>query len=111
MRFRTFINIFLEDYKYNPTKDEIRHFNQVRKGGKVDYSKDVLNQVIKNLSKISIQIRDEKVRNKFAEVIYKNMGSLEQLVKAIKSLNSIALNNSKRDEIETYINKIEEENF
>lgn len=104
MRFSQY---FLENYYYTPTKDEIRHFNQVRSGRKIDFSKDLLNQVFKKLSKITIQISDEKIRNKFAEVMFRNMGSLDNLILAVKKLNSVAINNSKKEEIENYLRSIE----
>lgn len=108
MRFRKFIETFYEsDYEYIPSKDEIRHFNQVRKGGKIDYSKDLLNQVLKKLYKITIQTKDEKLRDKFAHVIFKNMGDLDSLISSVKRLNDTSINNSKKDEIEKYIGEIE----
>ena len=107
MRFKNFLETFSED-RYIPTKDEIRHFNQVRSGGKIDYSKDLLNVVLKKLYNITLKISNEKIRNKFSETIYRNMGNLNELIEAVKKLN-LEYKTNVTDEINEYINKIEQE--
>lgn len=107
MRLKQFLETFSED-RYIPTKDEIRHFNQVRSGGKIDYSKDLLNIVLKKLYNITLKISDEKIRNKFSETIFRNMGSLKDLINSVKKLNG-EYKTSIQDDINEYINKIEKE--
>lgn len=108
MRLKQFLETFSED-RYIPTKDEIRHFNQVRVGGKVDYSKDLLNVVLKKLYNITLKISEEKIRNKFSQTIFRNMGDLTQLIKAVKKLNSENRTNV-TDALSEFLNKIEKEN-
>lgn len=107
MRLKQFLETFSED-RYIPTKDEIRHFNQVRSGGKIDYSKDLLNIALKKLYNITLKISEEKIRNKFSETIFRNMGELRDLINAVKKLND-EYKTSVQDDINEYINKIEKE--
>lgn len=107
MRFRIFLEVFSED-RYIPTKDEIRHFNQVRNGGKLDYSKDLLNVVLKKFYNITLKISNEKIRNKFSETIFKNMGDLKELIKAVKKMN-LEYRTNVVDDLSEFINKIEKE--
>lgn len=105
MRLKQFLEIFSED-RYVPTKDEIRHFNQVRSGGKIDYSKDILNVVLKRLYNITLKISDEKIRNEFSHLIYRNMGDLNKLISEVKEFDlNFPTNISK--ELREYISKLE----
>ena len=109
MKFLEFAEIFEKDESYNPSKDEIRHFNQIRSGKKIDYSKDLLNVTLKKLYNISLKISDNKIRDKFSFVIFRNMGNLENLISEIEKLNKNFPNNCSKD-FEEVINKIKEEN-
>lgn len=105
MRLKQFLEIFSED-RYIPTKDEIRHFNQVRSGGKIDYSKDVLNVVLKRLYNITLKISDEKIRNKFSHLIYRNMGDLNKLISEVKDFDLKNPTNISKD-LREYISNLE----
>lgn len=105
MRLKQFLEIFSED-RYVPTKDEIRHFNQVRSGGKIDYSKDVLNVVLKRLYNITLKISDEKIRNKFSHLIYRNMGDLNKLISEVKDFDLKNPTNISKD-LREYISNLE----
>jgi len=86
-----------------PSKNDLRKFHQYRP----DYSKDTLNKALKAFYTISLKISDEKLRNKFAEVIYRNMGSLENLLKNIRKLNQDSINNSEQENIEKMLRRFE----
>lgn len=105
MRLKQFLEIFSED-RYVPTKDEIRHFNQVRSGGKIDYSKDVLNVVLKRLYNITLKISDEKIRDKFSHLIYRNMGDLNKLISEVKDFDLKNPTNISKD-LREYISNLE----
>lgn len=105
MRLKQFLEIFSED-RYVPTKDEIRHFNQVRSGGKIDYSKDILNVVLKRLYNITLKISDEKIRNKFSHLIYRNMGDLNKLISEVKDFDLKFPTNISKD-LREYISNLE----
>ena len=112
MNFSTYYNtmkILQEDntIEHIPTKDELRHFNQVRKGGKIDYSKDFHNKILKNFYRITMRISDEKLRNSFAEIIFRNMGNLNDLIEQVKRKNELNVNSNKYNELVRYIDKIE----
>ena len=113
MKFLQFYHIFNInedlDQKGNPipTREDIRKFNQTKNGYKKDFSKDPLNKAIKKFYSISSKISDEKLRNKFAEVIFKNMGSLENLLKNIRKVNDNSINNSERETIEKTLKEFE----
>lgn len=109
MKFLQFYKLFsLEediDSKCNPipSKNDLRKFHQYRP----DYSKDSLNKALKALYSTSAKISDEKLRNKFAEVIYRNMGNLENLLKNIRKLNQDSINNSEQENIEKMLRRFE----
>lgn len=113
MKFLQFYHIFNIneelDAKGNPipTRDDIRKFNQKRNKYKTDYSKDDLNVALKALYSASAKISDEKLRNRFAEIIFRNMGSLEDLLKNIRKLNQTSLNNSEKENIEKILRRFE----
>ena len=112
MNFSTYYNtmkILQEDntIEHIPTKDELRHFNQVRSGGKIDYSKDFHNKILKNFYRITMRISDEKLRNSFAEIIFRNMGNLNDLIEQVKRKNELNVNSNKYNELVRYIDKIE----
>lgn len=109
MKFLEFAEIFEKDESYIPSKDEIRHFNQIRSGKKIDYSKDLLNVTLKKLYNISLKISDNKIRDKFSFVIFRNMGNLDDLISEVEKLNKNFPNNCSKD-FEEVINKIKEEN-
>lgn len=108
MKLLKFLEIFEKDDSYVPNKDELRHFNQIRSGNKIDYSKDLLNVTLKRFYNISLKINDQKLRDKFSFVIFRNMGDLGSLVSEVKRLNEEFPNNCSRD-FELVINKIEKE--
>ena len=114
MNFSTYFNfqkiINEQSEEHIPTKDELRHFNQVRSGGKIDYSKDFHNKVLKNFYRITIGINDEKLRKSFAEIIFRNMGNLNDLIEQVKRKNELNMKNNKYVELRSYIDKIEGEN-
>lgn len=103
-----FLNVFLEsdDIKYIPSKDEIRKFNLVRKGSKIDYSKDFHNRVLKKFYSITIKILDEKLRKSFAEIIFKNMGNLSELISSVEHKNEMNNKHNKYTELRDYIEEI-----
>jgi len=112
MKFLQFYKLFSEtpikedlDSKGNPipSKNDLRKFHQYRP----DYSKDTLNKALKAFYTISLKISDEKLRTKFAEVIYRNMGNLENLLKNIRKLNGTAINNSEQENIEKMLRRFE----
>lgn len=70
MRFLKFLETFSEDFKYVPTKDEVRHFSRISNGYRPDYSKDILNIVLKTLYNLTLKIHDERIKNKFSEAIF-----------------------------------------
>ena len=112
MNFSTYFNftkMLQEDntIEHIPTKDELRHFNQVRSGGKIDYSKDFHNKVLNNFYRITMRINDEKLRNSFAEIIFRNMGNLNDLIEQVKRKNELNLKSNKYNELMRYIDKIE----
>lgn len=114
MNFSTYYNyikILQEDntIEHKPTKDELRHFNQVRRGGKIDYSQDFHNKVLQNFYRITIRINDEKLRKSFAEIIFRNMGNLNDLIEQVKRKNEMNLKSNKYEELRRYIDKIEGE--
>lgn len=106
MKLLQFLEIFEKDESYAPSKDEIRHFNQIRSGKSIDYSKDLLNVTLKRFYNISLKIRDQKLRDKFSFVIFRNMGNLDSLISEVTKLNKEFPNNCSRD-FEEVINKIE----
>jgi hypothetical protein len=96
-----------EAIEHVPTKDELRHFHQVRRGNKIDYSKDFHNKVLKNFYSITLGINDEKLRKSFAEIIFRNMGNLDDLIEIVKRKTEMNPNNNKYKELSRYISKIE----
>jgi hypothetical protein len=108
MRFLKFLETFSEDFKYIPTKDEVRHFSRISNGYKPDYSKDRHNVVLKTLYNLTLKISDEKTRNKFSETIFRNMGDLSTLLKKIEKLNEESLRNNMKIELAKYIQTIKE---
>ena len=98
-----------EDIKYIPSKDEIRKFNQVRKGNKIDYSKDFHNRVLHKFYSITIKILDEKLRKSFAEIIFKNMGNLSELISSVEHKNDMNNKHNKYKELRDYIEEIKGE--
>lgn len=96
-----------EAIEHIPTKDELRHFHQVRKGNKIDYSKDFHNKVLKNFYVITLGISNEKLRNSFSELIFRNMGNLNDLIEVVKKKNEMNPNSNKYKELSRYISKIE----
>lgn len=106
-----FLKVILEseDIKYIPSSDEIRRFNQVRKGNKIDYSKDFHNRVLKKFYSITIKILDEKLRKSFAEIIFKNMGNLSELVSSVEHKNDMNNKHNKYKELRDYIEDIKGE--
>jgi hypothetical protein len=113
MKFLEFSQIFSqpieesEEDRYTPTKDEIRHFQKVRRNIPVDHSQDFHNVVLRKLYNITSKINNEKLRKKFSEVIFKNMGNLLELVEAVKKLNEVSEDNSQKKELAKYLEKIE----
>ncbi len=98
-----------DDFKYVPTSDEIRKFNQVRKGSKPDYSKDFHNKVLQNLYKITIRIKNEKLRSQFSKIIFENMGSLKDLILEVEKKNELNPLSDKYKELKEYLEKIKGE--
>jgi len=96
-----------EQIEHIPTKDELRHFHQVRKGKSIDYSQDFHNKVLRNFYRITIGIFDEKLRKSFSELIFRNMGDLNDLIEVVKKKNEMNPNNNKYKELSDYISKIE----
>jgi hypothetical protein len=116
VKFLQFYKLFSEspiqedlDSKGNPipSKESIKKFHQTKNNYRPDYSKDPLNIATKSLFSISSKISDEKLRNKFAEVIYRNMGNLENLLKNIRKLNQDSINNSEQENIEKMLRRFE----
>lgn len=96
-----------ESIEHIPTKDELRHFHQVRRGNKIDYSKDFHNKVLKQFYVMTLGINDEKLRKSFAEIIFRNMGNLNSLIEVVKKKNEMNPNSNKYKELSCYISKIE----
>jgi len=116
MKFLQFYKLFSEtpikedlDSKGNPipSKESIKKFHQTKNNCRPDYSKDTLNKALKAFYTISLKISNEKLRTKFAEVIYRNMGSLENLLKNIRKLTQDSLNNSEQENIEKMLRRFE----
>ena len=102
--FKLFYSI--NEDKYIPTQDQIRHFNQFRKYGKIDYSKDFHNLVLKKLYSITSGILNEKLKKQFSELIFLNMGNLENLVFEVNRKNEMNPTSNKYKELRDYLKSI-----